>query len=825
VEDAAASLRQAQATGDPEAIQRAQLAYDQAVQALKEQQLQVQRLTTDTAAANKAGVEGSKGVTDAKRSEADAVQAVRDKTLALSNAQEQQARTAQQGADAILQAREALAQAGAAGGGGAAGVDAFAAAMAKLAPNARSFVREVMSLAPAWRALQLDVQQRLFAGLAGALAATAAVGLPVLRRGLDGSAGALNRMGLGVLGAARTLAADGVLGKALKGASTGLGNLSKVPGLVVTAFGQVAAAAAPQFDKLTASLAGGAQSLADKLSAAFSSGGMGKAIDTAVSLIKQIGTVLGNVGSIIGSVMSAASDVGGGWLGVLRDITGALKQAFASPEIQAGLHALFGTMAVLGKTLAPLLAMALSEIAPILTALGPPVQTLIEALGAALQPVIKALGPVLVVAAESVGALLDALSPLLPIIGDLIAALLPILTPVLKALGTIFGQLAGPIKQIATALGTALQPVIKGLATVVDDLVSQYLDSFMVILGDLLPLVPQLTPVLIQLGLSLEQVLAAVAPLLPQIMMLSVTMITQLLPAILPLIPPLLQLTTMLIELATGAITKIVIPTFSLLIKFLGGLQKALAPAMDAIKWLTTGISRLFEWLSDHLVGHSVIPDMVRSIVRWFASLPGKALSALGNIAWRLGNVIGQAASRMITAAKNGVASAVWWVGTLPDRAVSALGDLSGLLYNAGSSLMSGFIQGVKDMIHPLTDVLNGITSMIPIHKGPPSKDAVLLRPAGRLIMGGLVDGIEDGVPPLEQRLQALTGGMPGMALGAGGRGPVPAGAGAGAAAGAGGAMTLRIEVAGPDEVKRLIRTIVKRDGRGGTNSVQTAFG
>jgi phage-related protein len=805
-----------------EQMARDQLAYDEAVQALKEQQLQVSRLTSDTAAANKAGVDGSKGVTDAKSAEAQAVQDVQDKTLALSNAQEQQARTAQAGADAILQAKEALAQAGAAGGGGAAGVDAFAAAMAKLAPNARAFVREVISLGPAWKALQLDVQQRLFAGLAGALAATAAVGLPVLQRGLDDSAGALNRMGLGVLGAARALAADGTLGKALKGASAGLSNLSHIPGLIVTAFGQVAAAAAPQFDKLTAVLGDKAQTLADKLSAAFTSGGMASAIDMAVGLIKQIGSVLRDVGSVVSSVMKAAGDAGGGWLGVLKDISSALKTAFASPEVQAGLSALFNTMAVLGQTLAPLVVQALGVIAPVLAALGPPVQTLVRALGAALQPIIKALGPILLAAAQAVGALVTSLSPLLPVIGDLIAAILPILTPVLRALGTIFGKLAGPIRQIATALGTALQPVIEGLTTVVDDLVTQYLASFLTILGQLLPVIPMMTPVLIQLGISLGQILDAVAPLLPQLMMLSVTMITQLLPAILPLIPPLAQLTTLLLILATDVITKVVVPTLSGLIKFLGGIQRALQPAMDAIKWLTTGIAGLFEWLYDHLVGHSVIPDMVRAIVSWLAGLPGKAMAALASLPGALAGVAQRAAARMTGAVRDGVATAVWWVGTLPARAVAAVGSLGGVLYGAGQSLLKGFIDGIRYMIGSVKDVLGGITDSLTSWKGPPGRDATILRPAGRLVIGGFMAGIADQVPALRSQLGGLTADLPGMGLaGVGGYTGAPAGAG-------GGQQTVHVVVdvqGGNDAFTRAVREVVKVRGGGGPNSVQRAFG
>lgn len=831
VEDAAAALSQAQVSGDPEQISRAQLAYNEAVQALREQQLQVQRLTVDTAAANKAGVEGSKGVTDAKATEAQAVQTVRDKTLSLANAQEQQARTAQQGADAILQAKEALAQAGAAGGGGAAGVNAFAAAMAKLAPNARSFVREVMSLKPAWTALKLDVQQHLFAGLAGALASTAAVGLPVLRKGLDDSATALSRMGLGVLGAAKGLAADGTLGKALKGASTGLSNLSHVPGLIVTAFGQVAAAAAPQFDKLTKGLAAGAQTLSDKLTKAFKSGGMAAAIDHAVDLIKQIGSILGDVGSIIGSVMDAAQASGGGWLGVLKDISGALKTAFASPDVQAGLSALFDTMAVLGKTVAPLVVQALGVIAPVLAALGPPAQVLIKALGDGLRPIIKALGPVLLSAAQAVGAIVIALSPLIGVVGDLIAQLLPILVPVLDLVTGIFVDLAGPIKQIATALGQSLKPVISGLTLVIQDLVDQYLAIFLDLLGEFLPLLPVLIPVFLQLGKSVGTILASLAPLLPQLATLAIIFMVQLLPAILPLIPPLLQLTTLLLILATDVITKIVVPVLTGLIKFMGGLQKAFQPAIDAVKWLTRGIASLFEWLSDHLVGHSVIPDMVRSIVSWFAGLPGKALGALGNIAGRLGNVMVNATNRMINAVSAGLRAIVSWLSDLPGRAKDALGDIGSTLYRSGQALLRGFIDGIKSMGSAVGNAASSVLGFAkdnfpnsPAKKGPFSG-------SGWTYHSGVATARDwaAGVESQQDHVAAAAAALMGTASGQlGGAGTMGLGVGGGlAAAGAGAGGTVRHEVVltvqgGNDGFVQAIREAVHVKGGG---DVQRAFG
>lgn len=919
---------------------RDQLAYDEAVQALKEQQLQVRRLSDDTAAANKAGVDGSKTMVDARQTVADANQNLADQEQALTDARVQQARTAAQGLENIQRAQEALAASagGAAGGGG--GVNKLNQALAALSPNARAFVLQVLALRGAWTALQQDVQNRLFQGLAVSLKGTAGAVLPVLRTGLVQTAGALNAMALGAMAAARGVAKDGTLGQAMASAAGGLHNLAGIPGIVIKALTQLAAAAGPAFQSLTAAAGRGAASIGEKLDAAFKSGRLKTAIDQAVTLIKQIGKIGANVGEILGSLFQAANASGGGFLNTLETITRSLATAFKSDAVQDGLRALFQTMALIARTVGPLLITALQAVAPVLVALAPPVQRLVTALGAALGPIIAGLGPVLVVAAQAFGALLDGLqpliaalpqlmgpigdivtafansapavgalvlafnpflgilillapvldklispigslitalsplidavgvfagqlaqalvpvvvalspvlgalagavgalltafAPLLPVIGDLIAAILPVFTPILKGLSTAFLRLAGPIGQIARALGTALKPVIEGLSEVIDDLAAKYLATLMGVFDQLIPLVPVLTPVLIQLGISIGQILTAVAPLVPQFGMLSVMLVSQLLPAVIPLIPPLAQLTTMLLILATDVITGVVVPAFSALVAFLGGLQKAFKPAVDAVRWLTTTISDLFTWLADHLVGHSVIPDMVRSIVSWFARLPGMAVAALGNIAGRLGGAVSAAAGRMVGAARDGVASAVWWVGTLPARAFNVLGDLSGTLYHAGTTLISGFISGIRDMIPGLSSLLGGITNMLPDWKGPPAKDAVLLRPAGQLIMSGFMGGIADQVPLLRRQLQDLTGSLPDSvgtgygALTAPPRyGPRGEGMGAGSASGSASGrqeFLFRFEGNGDPVLTALSKSIrVKAGNRG--DSVQYALG
>ncbi|MFB7647124.1 transglycosylase SLT domain-containing protein [Streptomyces sp. NPDC056084] len=119
--------------------QQAQLAYEEAVQHLKEQGIQVARLQDKTAAANKAGVEGSDTVKQAQDKLAQAQQEVADKTRALKEAQDSQARTAVANARAIADAQQRVADSErAAAQAQAQAADSIASAQRQIASSALS---------------------------------------------------------------------------------------------------------------------------------------------------------------------------------------------------------------------------------------------------------------------------------------------------------------------------------------------------------------------------------------------------------------------------------------------------------------------------------------------------------------------------------------------------------------------------------------------------------------------------------------------------------------------------------------------------------------
>ncbi|KUM31891.1 hypothetical protein AQ436_01890 [Arthrobacter sp. EpRS66] len=92
---------------------------------------------------------------------------------------------------------------------------------------------------------------------------------------------------------------------------------------------------------------------------------------------------------------------------------------------------------------------------------------------------------------------------------------------------------------------------------------------------------------------------------------------------------------------------------------------------------------------------------------------------------------------------------AIQWFTELPGRILSALGNLGNLLLDAGKQILQGFLDGLTSGFNAVKDFVGGIGTWIADHKGPKQYDLNLLVPAGGWIMDGLEEGIETSMPSL----------------------------------------------------------------------------
>src|SRR5690606_22970581 len=357
----------------PEELAKLQLAYDRAKLNLQEQQTETKRLAEDTAKANRAGIDGSEQVVQAKQKIAEANRNVADKERALGDAQrgvqEAQAEGARQIQDAQRAVADAAAAVASAQAAAAAQTSAFDQAMSKLAPNAQSFVNAVRGLAPAWDRMRLGVQQQLFAGLDDTVSTLGRSTIPVLQRQLSGTAGIWNQIAKNAAGAVTDMAKSRMLDKILAGASDNLRACKDPPRRLITAFGQLTVAAQPVFDNLVRGFAGSIKAFTDGLARSFASGGLQAGIDAAFKLLSQLGGILGNALGAVGNIMKAASDAGGQALSVVGSLFAELRRITAMPEVQKALRTIFASIAQVASAIAPVFGAIVQAALPLVAAL------------------------------------------------------------------------------------------------------------------------------------------------------------------------------------------------------------------------------------------------------------------------------------------------------------------------------------------------------------------------------------------------------------------------------------------------------------------------
>jgi tape measure domain-containing protein len=124
------------------------------------------------------------------------------------------------------------------------------------------------------------------------------------------------------------------------------------------------------------------------------------------------------------------------------------------------------------------------------------------------------------------------------------------------------------------------------------------------------------------------------------------------------------------------------------------------------------------------------IAGCVSGILGWFSGL---------------GSSIGGAFNNAANSAKNTWNAVVSWFRGIPGTIGGFFSGAGTLLYNAGASIISGFLNGLKSMWSNVTGWISGIGDWIKAHKGPISYDRRLLIPAGQAIMTGFAQGLNTG--------------------------------------------------------------------------------
>jgi hypothetical protein len=332
-----------------------------------------------------------------------------------------------------------------------------AEAIGKLAPAAQDAARAVRGLGPAWSAMQLTTQNRLFSQLGREISAVGTRYIPIIGDATERMAEHFNRAGFSLSAFLQNSKTVSIVQSLFSDVENTVENLAKAFTPLTSAVIDLAAGGTQVLEELSRGAGDAAESFATMVRSARESGELQAWIRDGVTAMGQLFSITGNVGSLLASVFRAGETASGSFLGNVDRITEAMSEWASSAQGQETLTALFRGI---NDTVAELL--------PGLRDLGLAVVTVVGMLGqsgvftgfaGSLSAVASAAAPLLVI----LGALA---SVVLPPLLELAQLLAPVLVPLAAGLLAIRAASAGldRLRSFGTAVGEARSNVAGALS-------------------------------------------------------------------------------------------------------------------------------------------------------------------------------------------------------------------------------------------------------------------------------------------------------------------------------------------------------------------------
>lgn len=196
----------------------------------------------------------------------------------------------------------------------------------------------------------------------------------------------------------------------------------------------------------------------------------------------------------------------------------------------------------------------------------------------------------------------------------------------------------------------------------------------------------------------------------------------------------------------------------------IGVLANAGKAIWELVKGIVKSIISFFTSLYDTLVGHSIIPDMVNAILKWFNTLKTRTIAFFSSIGSFFTSFYGKYVKPFVDKIAGMVGTVASKFSDLVNRIKDKFEGFS--LYNVGVNLMRGLLNGISDMAGALYNKAKNIAGTIintfgGIFKlGSPSK---VFHQMGVWNMEGLMNGMVEMLPKVDRTFNSLGSILPGV--------------------------------------------------------------
>jgi murein DD-endopeptidase MepM/ murein hydrolase activator NlpD len=283
--------------------------------------------------ANKRGVEGSREVIAAREAERDAAQGVIDAQRALRDAQRDSRRSARDSARAIRDAREALDDARVSAKKATPALDEFNDAMAKLTPEARAVVKQMISMKPQIDKIRATAQRGMLPGFLDLLQDLEAV-FPTVNRFVGRAAETFGdffrRVGAGLSSPTGIRSLETILASSARVIDSWADSAYNIG----VTLGNIAVAAAPLTEWLVNGFEGWTNYWRAATSGAEGQERLREFFIKTRETVELLGEIIGNLAGTLFNIGSATADTGRWMLESFKEITEGWEEFTGSVEGQ-----------------------------------------------------------------------------------------------------------------------------------------------------------------------------------------------------------------------------------------------------------------------------------------------------------------------------------------------------------------------------------------------------------------------------------------------------------------------------------------------------------